>query len=280
MRAAPGTRGYLLPASYPKYYLGGQACSWQVRAAAGRGGQLIVLRVIDLQLEAGGGGGCEDRLTLNRDLSLCGELMTEVVYMAAERSVLVSLNTSGSNSQYLVPKRGFLVEFLSLSCPAPPASPGGGGVRLVQSNQTHATYACRQPGTVFPDTRQRVRSLLCLDSVLVQPLPPLTCVHQPAEESGGTRANLSAVLLSGSSEQRPEADVVSGGKEEMSVDTRVWVQEVLMPLVLLTFLLILSLAALILLSLARRQRHEMERLRERQIGNTLTVTTLDSYHQF
>lgn len=127
VRATPGTRGYLLPASYPKYYLGGQACSWQVRTAAGRGSQLIVLRVIDLQLEAGpAAGGCEDRLTLNRDLSLCGELMTEIVYTTPEqqRSVLVSLNTSGSNSQYLVAKRGFLVEFLSLGCPAPPLSPG------------------------------------------------------------------------------------------------------------------------------------------------------------
>jgi len=290
VRAAPGTRGYLLPASYPKYYLGGQSCSWQVRAAAGRGGQLIVLRVIDLQLEAGGGNsGCEDRLTLNRDLSLCGELMTEVMYTATERSVLVSLNTSGSNAQYLVPKRGFLVEFLSLGCPTPPPSPRGtGSVRLVQSNQTHATYACRQPGAVFPDTRQRVRALLCLDSVLLQPLPPLTCLLL---EETATRQNLTAVLLStggggGGEERRAEEVAGKDGEERGSsggggVDTRVWVQEVLLPLVLLTFLLILSLAALILLSLARRQRLEMERLRERPVSaNTLTVTTLDSYHQF
>jgi len=283
VRAAPSTRGYLLPASYPKYYLGGQSCSWQVRAAAGRGGQLIVLRVIDLHLEAGGGGHsghCADRLTLNRELSLCGELMTEVVYTATDRSVLVSLNTSGSNAQYLVPKRGFLVEYLSLGCPTPPPSPGGtGSVRLVQSNQTHATYACRQPGAVFPDTRQRVRSLLCLDSVLLQPLPPLSCL---LAEEGAARPNLTAVLLSGGSEERHiEAATEKEMEERSGVDTRVWVQEVLLPLVLLTFLLILSLAALILLSLARRQRLEMERCRERQVSaNTLTVTTLDSYHQF
>jgi hypothetical protein len=159
----------------------------------------------------------------------------------------------------------------------------------VQSNQTHATYACRQPGAVFPDTRQRVRSLLCLDSVLLQPLPPLNCILMPSgeeEEVNVARPNLTTVLFSSSSgsEVKSPEDMdgkKSQGEETMtSVDTRLWVQEVLLPFVLLTFLLILSLAALILLSLARRQRLEMERLRERQVGNTLTVTTLDSYHQF
>jgi hypothetical protein len=270
VRALPATRGYLLPASYPKYYLGGQSCSWQVKgptaAATTRSGQLIVLRVLDLQLEAGGGGGggCEDRLTLNRNLSLCGELMTELVYSATERSVLVSLNTSGSNSQYLVPKRGFLLEFLSLSCPAPPANPSGdGSVRLLQSNQTHATYACRQLGAVFPDTRQRMRSVLCLDSVLVPPLPPLAC--QLSAASPQQNLTTRVLLGSGSAPPEPAAEegvVVGGSGHGGDNTTRVWVQEVLLPLVLLTFLLILSLAALILLSLARRQRQEMERLRD------------------
>ena len=62
-------------------------------------------------------------------------------------------------------------------------------------------------------------------------------------------------------------------------DAGLWFHEVLLPLVLLTFLLILSLAGLILLTLARRHRLEMDRISEQQ-RNTFTVTTLDTYTHF
>ena len=75
--------------SYPKYYMGGQVCSWKVESSRN---QLVLIKVLDLHLEETG-SGCGDVLTLGGRVSLCGELETKIIY-ASESPVYITLNTS------------------------------------------------------------------------------------------------------------------------------------------------------------------------------------------
>ena len=46
-------RGFIMSGSYPKYYMGGQVCSWKVLL---RQQQQLLIRLVDLHLEEGGSG--------------------------------------------------------------------------------------------------------------------------------------------------------------------------------------------------------------------------------
>ncbi|XP_023336158.1 uncharacterized protein LOC111707306 [Eurytemora carolleeae] len=242
-------RGFLMSNSYPKYYMGGQVCSWKVESSRN---QLVLIKVLDLHLEETG-SGCGDVLTLGGRVSLCGELEAKIIY-ASESPVYITLNTS-SNTQYIFPRRGFLLEYITLSCTPPRLFPT---YSLIYSNQTHATYQCTL-GWVFKDSSMSTATVLCSQGEIQV---PQDCIPVGGAPDG---ASTPAVGLS-----------IQPGD---SFDAGLWFHEVLLPLVLLTFLLILSLAGLILLTLARRHRIEMDRVTEQQ-QNTFTVTTLDTYTHF
>ena len=159
-----------MSSSYPKYYMGGQVCSWKVE---GRRNELVLIKVLDLHLEEMG-LGCGDVLTLGGRISLCGELESMIIY-TSDIPVYITLNTS-QNTQYIFPRRGFLLEYITLSCSAQKLFPT---YSLIYSNQTHATYQCN-PGWVFRDTFLSTQTVLCyLDQVQL----PVNCVQGRAEQS-------------------------------------------------------------------------------------------------
>ena len=237
--------GFIMSTSYPKYYMGAQVCSWKVEVEPQ---ELVLVTVVDLHLE--GSPQCRDVLKVNQELSLCGELRTKTMYIS-DSSVFLTFNTSASH-QYIYPSRGFLVEYTTLSCTPPPTLPTSS---LLYSNQTHATYRCNQ-GLLFQHSQLPTHTTLCSGSTL-ESIPDGSCTGDLSTPCcTGELSTPSSVLLS-----LQDGDYVDPG---------LWFQEVLLPLVLLSFLLILSLASLILLALARRHRAEEDRIRE-IYGNNITT---------
>ena len=252
--------GFIMSTSYPKYYMGSQVCSWKVMVEDQA--QLVLVTLVDLHLE-GAGQRCRDQLSLGAgggsdQLALCGELRTKVQYIS-DSSVLVSFNTSASQ-QYIHPSRGFLLEYTTLSCSPPPSLRNA---PLLTSNQTHATYRCHS-GLVFNHSRAATATLLCSGLRLEPTVPRLECTATEESSSSSSSSTPSSVLL-------------GLQDEDYLGDPGLWFQEVVLPLVLLSFLLIMSLAGLILLTLARRHRAEEERLRQIYTTHQHQVTLYPNY---
>ena len=78
-----------------------------------------------------------------------------------------------TDSQYIYPLRGFLLQLIPVGCGVPPSS---SQARLRNYNATHAEYQCRGEGEVFSDSLLATSFLLCVGNLYSSPaLPP--CVR-------------------------------------------------------------------------------------------------------
>ena len=147
--------GYIMSRAYPKYYKGGERCTWHISVPAH---QVLVVIVMDLQVE------CGDTLTIDYDTVLCGEIGRHVHYVSPSNSATLVFSTR-HHSVY--PYRGILVQIVPVGCT--PVLPSNHAY-LVHHNKTHATYHCI-PHYVFHTTLSHSINLLCTGHTYHIPLP-------------------------------------------------------------------------------------------------------------
>ena len=152
--------GYIMSRAYPKYYKGGEKCTWHISVPAH---QVLVVMVMDLQVE------CGDNLTIDYHTVLCGEIDRQVHYISPNNSATLVFST-GHHSVY--PYRGMLVQIVPVGCT--PVVPGNHAY-LVHHNKTHATYHCI-PHHVFHTTLSHTITLLCTGHAYNIPLPHCVAV--------------------------------------------------------------------------------------------------------
>ena len=228
-------RGYILSQSYPKYYMGGTACSWLITVPSP---QRLVLRVLDLALRGSDSlARCPDSLGLDNELSLCGELDKEVVFIPQTSKVAVVFNTS-TNLQHIFPGRGVLLEYVTVGCRpfSPPAS-----TSLDWYNLTHARYRCHQ-GHVFLPSLATFTTVACIGDTYT-PLPPCTSVHLLLSQ--GNDSVVQALRRRNTSQQL-----------HLPIAGRAWFSEVVLPALITTAIVILSLAGIIVLLLLHRHMNQ------------------------
>ena len=156
--------------SYPKYYLSGEQCSWRLSLAPHLS---LLVRVMDLQVRgpAHGQHRCQDGLTLDNKITLCGEQMSELHYVTSSNAVNINFHI-GQDYQYIYPMRGYLLQLTPIGCSAPASSRH---MSLVHFNSTHAQYSCTQQGFVFQDTSLPTETLICVGNHYDKVLSP--CVR-------------------------------------------------------------------------------------------------------
>ena len=225
-------RGYIMSKAYPKYYMGGESCTWHISVPPS---QVLLLIVLDLQLRGlSNKGECDDSLTIDYQAVLCGELDKQLHYISNNGRAVVKFKTA-SYSQYIHPQRGFIIEIVPVGCSPVPPSPQSNAY-LVSHNQTHAAYRCRE-GYVFQTTLSPTTTLFCTGHTYHAALP--ACV--PAQLLL-THSNSSMSVVHALHNKEPARN--------QSLPT-LWLEEVFLPLVLTITTLVLSLAGLILIILMR-----------------------------
>ncbi|XP_011505570.1 PREDICTED: uncharacterized protein LOC105368282 isoform X2 [Ceratosolen solmsi marchali] len=161
--------GYLKSPGYPLYYLGGITCGWTFRSIPG---QRIVLTFHDLSIrDHEADGSCIDIVRVRDD----GNTLFESCGTAAGVKIISNTNVVTLNlvaSARLYPARGFFLQYQG--CPnviAPPGSYVSNGTLETR------TFLCRA-GTLFPDTRQRTRTVHCAGGQWIENIPNLpACVR-------------------------------------------------------------------------------------------------------
>ena len=246
-------RGYIMSKAYPKYYMGGESCTWHISVPPS---QVLLLIVLDLQLRGlSSTGECDDSLTIDYQAVLCGELDKQLYFLSTTGRAVIRFNTA-THSQYVYPQRGFLIQVIPVGCdPSQPSA--GSGAYLVSHNQTHATYHCTWHH-VFPPTLSPTTTLLCTGHSYHAPLPD--CVHITHLLS---HANISVVntLLSSNLTRTPPPPSP-------------WIEDVFLPLALTISTLVLCLSALIILKLIRNHL-DTSFMEQQQVGNVfLYLTTI------
>ena len=237
-------RGYIMSKAYPKYYMGGESCTWHISVPPS---QVLLLIVLDLQLRGlSNKGECDDSLTIDYQAELCGELDKQLYYISNNGRAVVKFTTA-SYSQYIHPQRGFIIEIVPVGCSPVPPSPQSNAY-LVSHNQTHATYRCRE-GYGFPATLSPTTTLFFTGHSYHAPLPACVPAHHLL-----THANSSVVHAL----QRKNTT------HTHSLPT-LWLEAVFLPLVLAISTLVLSLTGLILLIILRNHFHSIGHEQE-QVG--------------
>ena len=117
-RVSVSGEGYISSPGYPRYYLGGRECIWNIMADLG---QKIELDVVDLALRDTG-GECEDKVEVREEgltlMSLCGDLEGRAGLVSSSRGVELRMRTAPSG-QSLYPHRGLLLHYNVQGCPTP-----------------------------------------------------------------------------------------------------------------------------------------------------------------
>ena len=224
-------RGYIMSKAYPKYYMGGESCTWHISVPPS---QVLLLIVLDLQLRGlSSKGECDDSLTIDYQAVLCGELDKQLHYISNNGRAVVKFKTT-SNSQYIYPQRGFLIEIVPLGCDPYQPSPSSNAY-LVTHNRTHATYQCRRQ-YLFPVTLSTTTTLLCTGHTYHTPLPD--CVSIQHLVTHGNTSIVNALLTNNLFTNQPQAPL--------------WIQELFLPLLLTILTLLISISGLIILLFMKR----------------------------
>ncbi|XP_011632406.1 uncharacterized protein LOC105424067 [Pogonomyrmex barbatus] len=148
-----GEGGYINTPGYPLYYIG-ETCGWTFRTFPG---QRIILTFYDLDIRApDADGNCVDIVRV-RDhgrtlFEFCG---TAAGTRVVSNSNVLTLDFVASERFYNA--RGFLLQYQVLGCPEISA-PNGSYVS--NGTLTSRTFLCKS-GSVFPDSRERKRTLEC-----------------------------------------------------------------------------------------------------------------------
>ncbi|XP_014467747.1 PREDICTED: uncharacterized protein LOC106740830 [Dinoponera quadriceps] len=154
VKVAAGEGGYINTPGYPLYYLGNITCGWTFITLPG---QRIVLTFHDLNiLGPRANGSCMD-IVRARDRN---SILLEFCGTAAGIRVVSNTNRLSLDfiaSKRLYNSRGFLLHYQVLGCPEISA-PNGSYVS--NGTLTSRTFLCKS-GSVFPDSRDRKRTLEC-----------------------------------------------------------------------------------------------------------------------
>jgi hypothetical protein len=77
--------------AYPKYYMGGESCTWHISVPPS---QVLLLIVLDLQLRGlSNKGECDDSLTIDYQAVVCGELDKQLHYISNTGRAVLTFNT-------------------------------------------------------------------------------------------------------------------------------------------------------------------------------------------
>ncbi|KYQ53339.1 hypothetical protein ALC60_07531 [Trachymyrmex zeteki] len=145
--------GYLNTPGYPLYYIG-ETCGWTFRTF---NGQRIVLTFHDLNIRGpDANGNCMDIVRVrDRGSTLFEFCGTAAGVRVVSYSNVLTLDFVASKRFYN--GRGFLLQYQVLGCPEVLA-PNGSYVS--NGTLTSRTFLCNS-GSVFPDSRERKRTLEC-----------------------------------------------------------------------------------------------------------------------
>ncbi|XP_012285725.2 uncharacterized protein LOC105702612 [Orussus abietinus] len=148
--------GYIRSPGYPLYYLGGTSCGWTFKTLPG---QRISLTFHDLNIRSPEPDGrCVDVVRIRENgTTLFESCETFAGVQVNSKSNLITLDLIASAKLY--PARGFFLHYQVLGCPevAPP-----NGSDVTEAKDGSRTFSCRV-GAIFPDTRQRSRTVTCKD---------------------------------------------------------------------------------------------------------------------
>ncbi|XP_011695344.1 PREDICTED: uncharacterized protein LOC105454436 isoform X1 [Wasmannia auropunctata] len=148
-----GEGGYINTPGYPLYYIG-ETCGWTFRTFPG---QRIVLTFHDLNIRGpNADGNCVDIVRVREH----GSTLFEFCGTAAGVGVVSSSNVLTLDfvtSKRFYNARGFLLHYQVLGCPEV-SVPNGSYVS--NGTLTSRTFLCKS-GSVFPDSRERKRTLEC-----------------------------------------------------------------------------------------------------------------------
>ncbi|XP_026826730.1 uncharacterized protein LOC105288005 isoform X2 [Ooceraea biroi] len=158
VKVTVGEGGYINTPGYPLYYLGEETCGWTFKTLPG---QRIVLTFHDLDIrDPRPDGSCVDVVRV-RDH---GSTLFEFCGTAAGARVVSTSNVLTLDlvaSRRLYSARGFLLQYQVLGCPEI-AAPNGSYVS--NGTLTSRTFLCKS-GSVFPDSKERKRTLECRNGV-------------------------------------------------------------------------------------------------------------------
>ena len=213
-------RGYLMSRAYPKYYLGGETCTYHLSVPHH---QVLLLLVLDIQLpgldsegaQCGGTG-----LNIDHRAVVCGELGRQFHYVSSSSRAVLSYA-----SHYVHPYRGWIVEIVGVGCDPDTTAPH---TYLASHNHTHATYHCIA-GYVFHTTLSPTTTLVCAGDTYHTPLPP--CVSVTTLLSQANTSVITALL----------------NTPPHHTHHYTWSQELFLPLFLTILTLVISISGLIIL---------------------------------
>ncbi|XP_076243833.1 uncharacterized protein LOC143185031 [Calliopsis andreniformis] len=154
LKVVPGEGGYVHSPGYPLYYVGENTCGWTFRSDPG---QRILLTFYDLNIRGPeADGSCVDVIRVREKgrtlLEFCG---TEAGVKVISNSNLITLDLVASQRLYAA--RGFFLHYQVVGCPDISAPNGS---FILNTTLTSRTFRC-ELGTVFPDSRERIRILEC-----------------------------------------------------------------------------------------------------------------------
>ena len=146
-RVDEGRTGYIASPGYPRYYLGGRECIWNLVVEKG---QTMKIQVKDLDLREAQ-ETCEDSVMVKEEgrtlLTACGVLLSPMSVVSETGRVEIHMRT-GASKQQLYAKRGLLLQYAVLGCPDPTAIAEGTVSRL---NSTQVLLQCT-PDHLFVST--------------------------------------------------------------------------------------------------------------------------------
>jgi len=156
-----GSGGYISSPGYPKYYLGGGPCVWNI---SGGPGQQIEVTVLDTNFST------EDCIEIKEEgavrLRECGKLVEIKRVLSTAHNIQISTMNSEGSASRLQSKRGMLLRYRTIGCAAPSRIADG---EVVFANGTLAQLACNE-GHVFKSTLLSRRTLHCRGNKWVERL--------------------------------------------------------------------------------------------------------------
>ncbi|XP_023320806.1 uncharacterized protein LOC111695648 [Eurytemora carolleeae] len=158
--------GYISSPGYPRYYLGGRECVWNLHAPLG---QTVQIHILDLSIQ---GSDCISLIENGETrMEHCGDLSNTISF--SSRSNQLELRMSTVNGK-LFPRRGLLLNYKSAGCSTPPPLHRA---NIILQNSTHTVYHC-EDGSLFKSNISAYKIVECRGSVWNSEPDSCTPIHQ------------------------------------------------------------------------------------------------------
>ncbi|XP_076168695.1 uncharacterized protein LOC143147374 isoform X2 [Ptiloglossa arizonensis] len=245
LKVVPGEGGFINSPGYPLYYLGENTCGWTFRSAPG---QRIVLTFHDLDIRGPEvDGSCVDVVRVRER----GRTLFEYCGAAAGATVVSNSNVITLDliaSKRLYTARGFFLQYQVLGCPNV-STPNGSYV--LNGTLTSRTFLCKL-GTVFPDSRERIRILECKngkwnESIISIPNCKATSAvilktehehHQLSTLSGDNVLDTGVRIVRGEDAVAANTTVVMDSAQSSMIKQTDYVVDIVLPTVLMALLFV------------------------------------------